>query len=506
MAISKQDSNLTGLRIVEEATLGVLPGSPLWVGLEPNSYADFGAQIKTVAREPITDTRQRQKGSVVDLDAGAGFNSDLTMTNMTKWLQGFFFADIREKLSTIPYNGTPVPITGITSSTKTYTAAANMPAFIAGDLVSVKGAATAANNGLKVVSSRTTTTVVVAAGVTADDAAPAAVTIDRVGFQLGSGTSAIALNGNLVQLTDSTKDMTTLGLTPGEWIYIGGDGVALDFTTNATGFARVSRITAGFLEFDKVTWTASAETGTGKTIQIFMGDFLKNELASLIKRRTYQLERSLGSDADGVMSEYLIGGVCNELTINIPQANKVTVDLTYLGMDSVQYTGLAGRKAGTRPVTNVGSAINTSSDFARIKMGIADPTNGAVTPLFAFSTDLKLTIKNNATVDKALGVLGGFEVTVGNFEVDGTQTAYFANVTSVQAVRTNADVTLDIIMLRPNQGIIFDIPLLGLGDGRSKVEKDKAILLNLTQAAAQSSYGNTLSYMAFRYLPTVATS
>lgn len=506
MTINKQDSNLTGLRYVEEASLGVLPGSPIWLGLEPNSYADFGAQIKTVAREPISDSRQRQKGAVVDLDAGAGFNNDLTMTNMTKLLQGFFFADIREKISTAGYNTTPVPLTAITSSTKTYTTAGTMPLFAAGDLANVKGAVAAGNNGLKVVSSRTGTTVVMTAGVTADDASPAAVTIDRVGFQLGSGTSAIVMNGNLVQLTDSGKDFTTLGVVAGEWIFVGGDTSTLCFGTNVPGFARVSRITTGLLEFDKVTWTPSAETGTAKTIQLFLGDFLKNELASLIKRRTYQLERSLGSDADGVMSEYLIGGVCNELTINVPSANKVTVDMTFLGMDSVQFTGLQGRKTGTRPTTNGGSAINTSSDFARIKMGIADPTNGSVLPLFAFSTDIKLTVKNNATIDKALGVLGGFDVTVGNFETDGSQTTYFANVTSVQAVRNNSDVTLDIIMMRPNQGIIFDIPLLGLGDGRLKVEKDKPILLDLTQAAAQSSYGNTLSYMSFKYLPTVAGS
>lgn len=507
MAINKQDSNLTGLRIVEEATLGVLPGSPIWLGLEPNSYSDFGATIKTVAREPISASRQRRKGAVVDLDAAGGFSQDLTMNNMTKLLQGFFFADIREKLSTAPYNGVAVPITGITSSTRTFTAAANMPVFGVSDLVNVKGAVTPANNGLKVVSSRTTTTVVVSAGVTADDAAPAAVTIDRVGFQFGSGTSAIAMNGNLVQLTDSGKDMTTLGLIPGEWVFLGGDSTTLSFVNNV-GFARVSRIVTGLLEFDKVTWaTPATEAGTGKTIQLFFGDILRNELdPTLIKRRSYQIERTLGNDANGVMSEYLVGAISNELTINVPQADKVTVDLTFVGLDDQQFTGTQGLKTGTRPAIVSGDAINTSSDFARIKLGIADSTTGTVLPLFAFSTDLKLTVKNNATIDKALGVLGGFDVTVGNFEVDGTQTAYFANITSVQAVRQNSDVTLDIIMLRPNLGIIFDVPLLGLGGGALKVEKDKPILLDLTQAAAQSIYGNTLTYVAFSYLPTIAGS
>lgn len=508
MTISKQDSNLTGLRITEELTLGVLPTSPVpvWTQMEPNTYPDFGAQIKTIAREPISASRQLKRGAVVDLDAGGGLNQDLTMSNMTKWLQGFFFADIHEKLTTATYNAVAVALTAVTLSTKTYAVAAGMPTFGAGTLVNASGFTNSGNNGLKVVSSGTGTTCVVAAGVVSDETPPAGSKIDAVGFQFGSGTSAIAMNGNLVQLTDSGKDMTTFGFVLGEWVFIGGDTSPTTFANNV-GFARISRVTTGLLEFDKTSWTGVAEAGTGKTIQLFYGDLLRNELdPTLIKRRTYQLERTLGNDSVGVMSEYLIGSVPNELTLNVPQAGKVTVDLTFLSLDDQQRTGTQGLKAGTRPSLVSDSAINTSSDLARIKLGLVDETNASITPLFAYSTDLKITVKNNASIDKALGVLGGFDVTVGNFQVAGTTTSYFADVGSVQAVRNNSDVTMDIIMMRPNKGIIFDIPMLGLGDGRAKVEKDKAITLSLTQDAAQSIFGNTLTYMSFSYLPTVAGS
>lgn len=504
----KKDSNLTGLRFAEEECLRQLPGvsgaDAIWFGLEPNSYSDFGGQITTVARNPINPSRQRQKGVVTDLEASGGFNQDLTAANTVRMMQGFMFADAREKASTAKLNAAAVVVTGVTGASKTYAAASGLAQFTAGMKVMATGFGVAANNGLKTVASSTAGTVVVTE-VLADEAAPpAGAKLVQVGYQAAAADLAIAMNGSLVRLTSTAANLNTLGLIPGEWIFIGGDVAANRFNNNV-GFARISAIAAGYLEFDKVTWTPVAEVGTGKTIFLYFGTVIKNEKdPALIKRRTYQIERTLGQDDNGEMSEYLVGAVANEFTMNIPQADKVNIDMSFMAVDNEQRDGTQGVKAGARPVLPIEDAINTSSDFARVKLAVVDPAVAAPVPLFAYASDVTVTINNNVSGLKAIGVLGSFDTTTGTFEVGGELTAYFADIAGVRAVRDNEDITLDIIMVKNNAGMLFDIPLLSLGNGRLAVEQDQPITLPLETSAAESKFGHTLLFQSFSYLPTIA--
>lgn len=577
----KIDSNITGLRYAKERCLAELPLNPVWNALEPNSYSDFGSNITTVARNPINPSRQRRKGVVTDMEASGGFNQDLTIGNTADLLQGFLFADARERATTDSLVDGALRTTAVTSggytfnnnhvtsatvytpgtgyrvgdlltlvggtnaqrSARFYVSAvdASTGAVVAvavdepgvygalpgdgsettggsgtgatfslvngsrqvfrpGDLVLASNFSTAANNGIKTVTSFDGDTVSVSEAVTDEASPPASAILQTVGRRFADGQIAVELNGKFPRIVDAAfaVDFTLLGFIPGEWVYL--DGFA-----NNTGFARISAIDEGWIEFDKTDWAPQEEAASGIIATIYFGTIIRNEQdPALIKRTSYQIERTLGMDENGMMSEYLIGAVANEFTLNVAQADKVTVDMGFVAIDDEKRTGLQGVKAGTRPSLIVEDAYNTSSDFSRIKLASVDPLDPNPVPLFAFATDMTLTINNSVTPNKAIGIMGGFDTSAGTFQVGGSITAYFASISAVQAVRNNADITLDFIMVKAGKGFLFDVPLLSLGNGRLNVEQDQAITLPLDISAAENKFGNTLTVQVFPYLPASA--
>jgi len=507
---NKIDSNATGLKFAEETSIKVLPGSPVWHPLEPNGYNDFGGQLSLVARKPINPSRQQQKGVVSDLEASGGFGQDLTQGGAVRLFQGFLFADMREKGTNIPMNGSAIAFSGTTSGTKTYTLASGTlgAALSSGDMVAMSGFTNAANNGIKTVASSTNTTIVVNETVVTEGSPPSDARFQTVGAKGGAGQLDIDVTGSLPKLSrvSGTIDFTTMGLVVGEWVYIGGDAGGSVFTNSVNnGFARIASIATTSLEFDKTDNTMVNETGTGLTINLFFGNVIKNEKTpSLIKRRSYQLERTLGDDANGTMSEYLEGAVANELSIQVRQADKVTMDMGFIATDHTQRDGTTGVKSGSRPALVASDAYNTSSDFSRMRLSIVTAGNANPSALFAYVSELTITVNNNVSPNKAVAVLGAFDVSAGIFQVSGSATAYFADVAAVQAVRNNSDVSLDFSLVKSNKGMVWDVPLLALGDGRLQIEVDQPIKLPLSVEAAEGTAGHTLLFNEFPYLPTVA--
>lgn len=502
-SVNKIDSNITGLSIAEEECLKELPVTPVWFGLEPNSYSDFGGELSSVARAPIDPSRQRKKGTITDLDASGGFNMDVTENNITRLMQGFCYADAREDNGTDKLNGTKVAITGVDSATIKYQAASGLNIFAASDLILAEGFASPSNNGLKKVSDANATGVTVW-GALVNEGAAANGKLTRVGHEFAAGDIDVTFSGGVLTFEATAGDFTAFNLSAGQWLFFGGDTASTTLTNNK-GFGRIGSISAKQLVIDQCTWTPATETGTGKSLRVFWGTFIRNEdEANLIKRRSYQIERTLGRDAVGMQSEYLTGAVPNEFTLNIPQADKLNVDMSFVACDNEQRDGGDGQKTGTRIAALGEDAYNTSSDIYRVRMTVVDDADPNPTPLFGFISEGSIEINNNISANKAVGVLGAFDTSAGNFEVSGSVTAYFTDVAATQAVRNNSDVGLHTIIAARNAGMIFDIPLLSLGGGRISVEKDNPITVPLDTNGAQSKFGFTLGCSFFSYLPNAA--
>ena len=61
------NTNSISLAIAEESSIGVLTSPVVAEYLEPNEISDYGADITTVARNPISKDRQNRKGTISDV-------------------------------------------------------------------------------------------------------------------------------------------------------------------------------------------------------------------------------------------------------------------------------------------------------------------------------------------------------------------------------------------------------------------------------------------------------
>jgi len=506
--VSKINSNVVETAYAEEESIKTLPTTPVWRPLDVNSFTDFGGSVSTIARTPFRADRQNRKGSVVDLEAAGTLNHDLVQEGLQDLLQGFFFANLRTK---VEFGGAG-EITNVDGTGNDYEATSGLDVFESGDLVMASGFTNASNNGLKTVVTAAAASLEVSETII-DETPPAGAKLVQVGYQFETGDAELDAAGDLPILKSTTKDLTDFGLVPGEFIYIGGDIAVMQFDTGGGGFCRVRSIAAHEIVLDKSQNDLSTDAGTDKTIQVFFGRVLKNETGTDIVRRTYNIERKLGApDEDEptqIQSEYLTGAVPNEMSLNIPTADKAVMDLSFVAMDHEHRNGATGVKSGTRMDSVEEAAFNTSSDVPRINIAVVSDTDSNPTALFAFAEEMTLTINNNVSPDKAIGVLGGFDASHGNFVVTGSMTAYFMDVSAVTAVRNNSDITLDMHLVKDNAGITVDIPLLGLGDARLDVNQNEAIRIPLTQEAAIGTgaiagFDHTLLMSFWDYLPDAA--
>lgn len=497
------DSNSTGLYVVEEVQAGVIPANPVWLEKEPNTYSDFGSELKTVQRMPINADRRNKKGTVVGLTATAGYETDLTASNLREDMQGFFYADLRRKSYLV----------ATATTADGFTVPAGGAAYVAGTLIAAEGASNPVNNGLFVAVAGSDADNVAVDGLTATTGQ--AISLRRVGVQFAAGDASLVVGGALPALETVTLDLTTLGLIPGEIVYLGGDDVASTFGTNGRGWCRVKSVSAHVLTFDKTDFTFLGDAGAGKSIQLFFGEVIRDEDAALKKARSYSIMRQLGKpnldNPNAVQAEVVTRCVANKLSFKVPEEDKITCDLTFIGADVKYFDDVATEVPGAtyRNVVEV-DAINSTNDMKRASM-IAYPSDpdSAPLPLMAVFNTFNLDFDNQIKENKAVTKLGAFVLSPGNFMVSGSFTGYFVTVEALRAVRNNADVSFLLAAWKNNKGLALDIPMISLGTKGLDVKMNEPVMIPIdTNAATGRKYDPAMSHTAlmvfFDYLPDVA--
>lgn len=482
-------SDVTGLSYSIEKCLGERADAPVWKPLEPNSIDTMGATLTTGTRTPIGSGRQRIKGEVLDLEAAAGYTSDLTSNNHQDFIKGFLLAEPRLQLSLS--NVTPGNILAVTPNSIQLKAALTT-ALSPGDILLMTGFANDANNKARTVLSFATDKITFTDATGAAETAPATAAIQDVGFQAATGDLSLAVNGLLYVVEGTGIGASLSGLKAGDWIYIDG-------LTGFTGYARLGADAAGdSLVLERVLGPFTAGAETTSTGRIYSSMTIRNpEKQEDMVYWSYQFEQTLGQDADGTQARYVKGAMANEFTLTVPSADKVTAQFAFVACDEETRTGAQGLVAGARPALETFPMFNASKSSNRVwlhKHGDADP-------LFTYATSATVTINNNMTGVKAIGVMGNLDINVGVFEVGGSVTAYFLDVRSIQAMRDNADISGTVALVGNNVGVVFDMPLMGLSNGQTAIEPNTPVTIALDMAAVRNDRGYTLQYSYFPFLP-----
>lgn len=503
--------NEISLAAAIEASLGTLPGSPVWDLLEPNTINSFGATITKTARNPISRLRQRRKGTTTDLESGVEFEADLTGQIVKRFLPGFVFANwsaITALQSGALFHNLVAETTG-----SQYQHDALGAALPVGTLVFARGFSTAGNNGLSEVSGVPTTTVTPVTGLTLTDEVPGnfdGATLEVAGFRTPAGDLSLAVTGTTAILTSAGGiDFTDFDLTPGQLIYIGGLTSATRFDSGRHGSARIVSIdSATQVTLDKIRTTPAATAladeagGDTNEIDLLFGRFLRNVdvLDADYLERSEQFELAYpnlgGVGVDGY--EYAKGNYGDTISFNIQGQDKATVTLGFVGTDTPAATTSRETNAATPVESNETVAYNTSSDLARLRLENVD--EDGLTTCFK---NLTLSLANGVTPEKCLGSLGALGLNTSNFLVDLEALVTFDNIEVTEAIRDNDTCTIDFVVKNDDGAIGIDVPALTLGGGDKEFEVGQTVRMNLQgEAFADPVLGTSIGISLFPVYPS----
>lgn len=511
--MSRVLTNNTTIEVAREVTLGVLPGTPTWKLLEPNGVPAIGAEITTVPRNPISKTRQRRKGTVTDLDSTLEFEHDVTMELLQDFLDGFFFSRyasptiIRHLQSganfqSLAADNDPPPA----GTDAGYTHSALSGAIPANTLVFSRGFPTnSINNGLKLVltGSTTTATLISTALIDETPTEQANASLDVCGRRFVTSDLSITVTGTSASIVSATVDLTTLGLTVGQFIHVGGLTGANRFSAGF-GYARIRTIATTTITVDKFDGKLLTDPGTGESVDLMFGRFVRNvaiDSADFLLQ-SFQFEEALVNlQNPGPGDEYIysLGNLSNSLALSVPLTEKSVATIGFVGTDTQDPTTSRKTNAGTplNPVQT--AALSTTSDVLRLRITEVDETG--LTTCFK---NVTVTILNNVSAEKCIGTLGAVFMNNGNFDIDIEAQILFTDSDVVKAIRANRTVTMEAMLRNEDSGAMFDFPSMTLGGGDQELPLNESVLLNLTgQTFQDASLGTSLSCSLFPAAPTL---
>jgi hypothetical protein len=310
-----------------------------------------------------------------------------------------------------------------------------------------------------------------------DDAAPAAAArMKVVGFQ---GVAA-DITATATGLASTTLDFTTLGLVVGQWIKIGSSATVCQFATVANNdWARVTAIAAHAITLDNLPTGWAVDAGTGKTINVFFGDYIRNGTT----RSSLTIERGF---LDQSVPTYIAqkGMVVGQFDLKFDTEQSITGSATFSGLSGSQSTSALSATPDAATTNQVMSASVSVARIAEAGTAISSPN---------WSKSLSLSINNNLRSLAALGAVGAVDMGAGACAITGSMETYFGSNAMLQKLMNGTVSNLNARSAKNNQALVLTLPRVMYTDGAPNAsQQNQDVTLPLSFTASVDTTTNSM--------------
>jgi hypothetical protein len=332
-------------------------------------------------------------------------------------------------------------ITDAGTVASTYAVASGGAVVGVGSLLRATGFSNSANNQVFRASASTSTTIVGGTSLVAESVPPGTATLKVVGFAGVAGDIAATSTG----LSSTVLDFTTFGFTVGRWVKIGGTAAGDKFSTAANNdWARVTSIAANALSLDNLPATWAADVGTGKTIKVWFGDYIKNGVTP----SSITIERGfLGQTTPTYITNN--GMVAGNMTFNIASKAKITGSVAFTGMGGGEST--TALSASPDPITT-GLVMAANANVGRLGV------NGSQLVGPNWCKDISFIVENNLRTIESVDSASPVAVREGECKVSGKMDTYFGNDTELAAFYAGTTRPINTRIAKNGQAILFQVP------------------------------------------------
>jgi hypothetical protein len=449
------DSNRVRVSGIKEATIGVLPATPrMRTARITGESLQYSPQFFTPAE--IRSDRMNSDPTKINETIGGGLNFEFSYpvdkSLMSEMLQSAFFntwimAPQWDNSETTSSLGAITVTTTIAVVDQSGSGGFAGTSVKAGHLFMLSGATNAGNNAVFKCASSTATTIVTS-GLTNETLPTTGARLKVVGFEGASADITATATG----LGSTTLNFTTLGLTVGQWIKIGGTAVGTRFATSVLNdWVRIITIAATALTCDNLPTGWGVDSGTGKTIRCWFGDTLRNGTT----RNSIAIEKSFLGQAIPTHILHL-GQTADRLNLSFQTDQAITGTVEFMGVGASQGTTANGSSYSAAPTNAV---FTGNASVGRIaEAGVAISTANWI-------RRVDLSFQNNLRRINGLGKIGAYELGVGEISLTGTLESYFSSNALYTKLMAGTISNLNARAQANNQAVILGLPRVTFTDG-----------------------------------------